>query len=770
MQSTKSHKQISALIDLLDKVIIGLTLAALAALPLIFSYFDFSAIFNEPKVLTLHLLSGLILICWSWQIVLQRISSQGITKPEFDWDLFNWAGRNPARWALLGAALWFFSIIASTILSPLPIISFFGGDEGRTGYNLYNNLSLMVIFASIAVRFRTNRSLELLAYTLVITGTIAAAYGILQHFGWDPIGGNEGRRRAISSFGNTLNFGAYMVMSIPATLAIIYKQTNRKWTYIVLVTVAVGLQITGLWFTGGRGPFVATAVSIISFFLIALPLITPREIFKAFAVLIVSTVIAAVIIAIPSEQGDIGLERAISISNQFSSETTSTDIEGGLVGRFNIWGSMMKQATQWKVPIEEPAANTILRPIFGIGPDMLVYVYPLIGQPQSRLALVDHAHNYPLQVMIEHGFLGLLGFLTMVGFLIASILMIIIKIRASGKLSNAHLLIILALMPAMIGKMIEMQTGVGRISDLSMNFALFGGTIAMYEIISHRIVTQQSEKRVRNSSENISQKTISPNHFVLISWVGISSLITLIVISLFVSWDLRRFTASRSLALGWDDPVQTERADAWADAQKRAPERESFTFTLFETYLKVSKEQFEKGNTEEALRLLSAGRDMLLEYEKRDPFELDIQIGLSKSVSTLMEWGYLNYAQELKDRSIKLAENNPAYPSILGTAATALTSVNEHELAIKYADAAIATESTTKNWSKAWYAKGRALYELQREQEAIDTLITATEKQPGSEGSLLAHQVLAQIYGQSGQSELAERHKIEGAKEIKVVE
>ena len=42
-------------------------------------------------------------------------------------------------------------------------------------------------------------------------------------------------------------------------------------------------------------------------------------------------------------------------------------------------------------------------------------------------------------------------------------------------------------------------------------------------------------------------------------------------------------------------------------------------------------------------------------------------------------------------------------------------------------------------------------------------LITATEKQPGAEGALLAHQVLAEIYRIRGETELSEYHKEQGA-------
>ena len=382
----------------IDQAIIWLTVLALVALPLFFSFFNFVAVFNEPKVVMLHLTAGLIAILWLWQIVLKRIDARSDSDNELNWDLLDWAGRNPVRWAFVGIAVWVFAQLASTILSPLPIISFFGGDEARSGYNLYDSLSLLVIFASVAIRFRSLKNLQILAYTLAITGTIAAAYGIAQHFGWDPIGNNAGRTRVIASFGNTLNFGGYMVMSIPATLAFAYKKFDRNRAALAIVTLALALQVSGVWFSGGRGPFVASAASIITFFIIAAVLGNKNEILKSVGVFAAAVVITGIVVALPSEQGDIGLERALSIGDQFSSETSSTDIEGGLSGRFNIWGSTLRMATQWDLPVEEPTANKLLRPLFGLGPDMYVYAFPLAGNPQTRLALVDHAHNFELQL------------------------------------------------------------------------------------------------------------------------------------------------------------------------------------------------------------------------------------------------------------------------------------------------------------------------------------------------------------------------------------
>ena len=160
----------------------------------------------------------------------------------------------------------------------------------------------------------------------------------------------------------------------------------------------------------------------------------------------------------------------------------------------------------------------------------------------------------------------------------------------------------------------------------------------------------------------------------------------------------------------------------------------------------------------------------LLAYEEIDPYEWDVQMLLAKSVGRLVSWSEVQYGQEMADRYRKTAELYPPYPSIVGTAATALTRVGLHELAIQYTDQAISMEATTEPWAKAWYAKGRALFELGREDEANEALTTATEKQPGWKAALLAHQVLGVIYGIQGNEELSEFHKQKGDQVVTVQE
>ena len=68
-------------------------------------------------------------------------------------------------------------------------------------------------------------------------------------------------------------------------------------------------------------------------------------------------------------------------------------------------------------------------------------------------------------------------------------------------------------------------------------------------------------------------------------------LATAVLLTIFIGWDMRRLSASVSLAEGHDDPVLETRAQVWADAQAQAPERESFTHALSEQYVLVAKQQ-----------------------------------------------------------------------------------------------------------------------------------------------------------------------------------
>ena len=742
---------------MIDASIILVTLLTLFIIPIIFNYFQIVSVFSELKLVTLHLGAGLVSILWLCGFTLSGQFPVSISKYAINRNLLQQISKNPTHWALVGASIWFFSIATSTLLSPLPDISFFGAEDDRSGYNLYDYISLFVICFSVAFRFRSITALKVLTYTLVGSGTIAATYGIAQHFSWDPIGSISQINRVQSSFGNPLDFGAYMVMTIPATLALAYFSTKQKNLWTSLTILLIGLQLAGLWFSGGRGPYIATSMGLITFFLIAAVVGHTKSIIRPTLVLLLGGLVATAIIIFPSDKNDIGIERILSIDNQITGiGRTTNEVIGGLDGRFNIWDSTLRLATRWYIPTEESPVTTFLRPVFGFGPDMFIYSFSLIQNPRAGLQVVDHTHNYALQVLMEQGLLGLIGLLIFAGFLVVTAFTIVKQLRSSNRQLNVSQILVLSLLPAMFGKIVEIQTGVARVSDLAMMFALFGAVIALYNVINHQQFTNNKQRSIVNRSNR--------NAF-LVSRILTLIIAATVIITIFIGWDIRRLSASRIHAAGFSATTPVSQVQALADAQARAPERPLFTNKLFTEYFHAAIYHYDHGNETEAIQLMLTSRELLLNFEKYDPFKRDTQINLFQAEIALTQWGYYEYSEQAVERSKKIVQQYASYPSLISMIATNMTLIGMHDLAIEYAERAINTESITKPWAKAWYAKGRALYHLGQTEAAITILTTATTKNPGTEGSVFAHKLLAKIYGEEGQSknsELSEFHKQKG--------
>jgi tetratricopeptide (TPR) repeat protein len=667
-------------------------------------------------------------------------------------------------------------LIGSTLLSPLTDVSFFGVEDNRSGYNLYDNISLFVIGLSIAIKFRSAASLKLLAYVLIATGTITSTYGIAQNFGWDPLSGNIGLSRVHASFGNPIDFGSYMVMTIPATLALAYFGKEKRYRWTIFTATLISLQLAGLWLTGSRGPYIATISSIILFLSIAISIGHIKMIIRPALSLFAGAVIAATIVSLPVERNnnDAVLNRVLNIESQFQDlNRNSNEIIGGLAGRINIWKPTAKLATQWNTPSDQSTLGKILHPIFGLGPDMFAYSFPLVAQPRTGVAIVDHTHNYQLQILMEQGFLGLIGFLTLVGSLAAMSVLIIRQVRHTNQPWNINTILVLALLPPMIGKIVEIQTGVARVSDLTMMFALFGATFALYQVINCKKVSN-SQHQI-NVLETAQSKMKSERYqgVILASKGLLMVMVAVMIFTVFITWDLRRLSASQSHASRNNETSESNQMQALANSQSQAPERPSFTNELFTEYFHASIYLYDHGNKADGINLMLTARELLLEFEKHNPFKRDTQLNLLHTEVALIQWGYPEYTQPAVDRSQKIIARYPSYPSFVSMVATDMAVIGVNELAIEYADRAINVENVTQSWSKAWYAKGRALYQLGRTSEAIRILNTATEKRPGAEGAIYSHKLLAMIYkekAEPGDSEVAEFHNNEGNQPVTAIE
>ncbi|MEK7813987.1 MAG: hypothetical protein AAB296_09510, partial [Candidatus Desantisbacteria bacterium] len=116
-------------------------------------------------------------------------------------------------------SLCIFLIIAilSTVFSVCPYLSFWGAYYRYEGLVCFiNYLILFYITANCLDREAILRILG----TAIFAGAVVSLYGLLQHLHIDLIGWREyGTSRVISTFGNSVYFGAYAATVFPLALA-----------------------------------------------------------------------------------------------------------------------------------------------------------------------------------------------------------------------------------------------------------------------------------------------------------------------------------------------------------------------------------------------------------------------------------------------------------------------------------------------------------------------------------------------------------------------
>jgi O-antigen ligase len=668
----------------------------------------------------------------------------------------------PAHVLIAGMVGLVLAFLISTLMSPLPLVSFFGAYEEFSGTNSYDFVSFFIIFLAFALKFRNPSDLKLLLIVLCLGGTLVASYGLAQHFGWDGLGGRQHDvkglySRSPSSFGNSLNFSAFLVLTVIATLSIgVIRRQDRFVTFIV--AVALGLQLAALWLGGARGAYIGTVIGIT--ILIALVGLAYgwRGIFRALLVLSIGLVIAFVIASRPTTgYGGIDpMSKVISIGGQIESIIGSQNPEGqegGLYTRSRIWATALKLLYDPAVPQDEPIVKTELRRFYGFGPDMFVHSYPIRVSPIGFLEIQPSAHNIILHILVTSGILGLIALIILVyGFL--TILMNLVKRLKRDSDIQPELILAVAFLTIALGKVIEMQTGVSRVSDLAPTFAVLGALVSSVSLIKYQV---DSTNQINKSD---SQLFVWPNWFRT-GWilVGVAIFGVALLIVTFVGWDLRRINASAAIydVSQSEDPVVA--GQQFLEANRRAPERQDVAYRIYETYVDEAWTARKNGQLEQATFLMMSAREVWLPLEARNPYELGAQLALATISATLVSWGHVEFIDEMRFRYSKIAHLNPGLPILIGTSSTALASIGDYESAIRLAEQVIATEEQTHGWSKAWYAKGASKFLLGYEKEGIADLLIATEKQPGSEGARAAHSTLGRIYRDRGDIESAEFHE-----------
>jgi len=305
-----------------------------------------------------------------------------------------------------------------------------------------------------------------------------------------------------------------------------------------------------------------------------------------------------------------------------------------------------------------------------------------------------------------------------------------------------------------LGKFIEMQTGVSRISDLAPTFAAFGGLVASVSLI-------KLDSNLHGQVTSLNTSSTVGMRFLRSGWpiAGVAIIGCALFIVTFIGWDMRRISASAAIydISKSENPVLAGKKIL--ESNRRAPDRQYLAYRIYETYVDEALAARVDGQADKATMLMLKAREVWLPLERRNPYEIGAQLALAKIASTLVIWGRVEFLEEARLRYAEIAKMNPGMPTLVVTASTAFASIGDYEVAITLADQVIATEDQTHGWSKAWYTKGTSKFLLGFHEEGIADLLVATKKQPGSQGAINAHSTLVKIYRDRGDIESAEFHQ-----------
>ncbi|MGZ3725062.1 MAG: O-antigen ligase family protein [Pseudobdellovibrio sp.] len=281
-------------------------------------------------------------------------------------------------------------------------------------YSLFSFLLIQVI--------RDNEDLKHFNIILILSTFIGAAYGIVQHYGYDPVdwwGYSQMRSNAYGAIGQAVGYATILGSVFPLILMLyLAEKTKALRNILLLVVLAV---LLGIMFSGSRMPMVlAIALSI---------LVCAVYLFKVRTKDATKKVIGYLVV--------LALSQAIyygeNTDNALTHKLKPTVVATGLDERIQVWQDALKIWQKY--------------PVLGSGPETFALELKLVNtkdfNSNQNWGLYWHkAHNHLIHFLATTGVVGLLGYLLFAGFIFYSIFKLTFKkkIEESDYLRLGYLL------------------------------------------------------------------------------------------------------------------------------------------------------------------------------------------------------------------------------------------------------------------------------------------------------------------------------------------
>jgi O-antigen ligase/tetratricopeptide (TPR) repeat protein len=375
--------------------------------------------------------------------------------------------------------------------------SLWGNYERMGGVWYLGHLTMLYFYLDALAKY-SNLKFQQILKLLAILGALAGFYALITKLGFPhwPFPDDSLPARTSGFFGNPIFFASFLIF--PFTLSLFFfKQAETKSELRLWLVVGL-LNFLGIYLSATRGALLGILVGF-GFGLFVWSLLTSNQKHKFFGLGAITASLVAVLIL-------------FVLSSHFPA--------GSILRRLTDFGDSNTRARilQWESGLRGFKQN----PILGVGPENYFvignkYFNPLIYQYDR--SWFDKPHNYPLEVLLTTGLLGLFTYLLLIGFSIKGVL----KAWTNKIIGNLELVIVL-------GGIIAYQ-----IQNLFV-FDTVSASMAFYVFLAFCVFLWQvgSEPNKKPESQNLSDLTTY-------SLVGFS----LVVIWL---WYLTNFLPGRAMA------------------------------------------------------------------------------------------------------------------------------------------------------------------------------------------------------------------------------
>ncbi len=328
-------------------------------------------------------------------------------------------------------------LVLSVIFSRSPALSFFGSYERQEGFLTIINY-IFLFFALINLLEKDD--VKLIMNAVVLAGTLASLYGIMQHFNYDPFNlswGGFSKDRVVGTFGNPVFFGAYTIMAIPASFSLFL--IAKRFYLALLYGVQFLIILLGFLFANTRACYIGLFFEII-FGAGTLFILRNKLPLRRLLIFLIIFLIPAILINLKKETSFIA--RLGEITTLFGKEKKA---EGSTGARLMMWKTGMKMVLD--------------NPILGIGPEAIGITYPYYLYKTYThnfpFEYEDRLHNDTFDTSVTRGILGLLSYLWLIlAFFLSGI-------KIFKKYFYEERVIILGLCMAVLGYLVQNQFSFG---------------------------------------------------------------------------------------------------------------------------------------------------------------------------------------------------------------------------------------------------------------------------------------------------------------------